>query len=101
MARARKRSAMSSEAGHYMCFYEKLGAYRQLLKSESLTADLFAGEAYVGHVFIQELPVGQEFFALVSVLPHRCYKVSIKVYQSNLISVIPADAQLRSLKQCC
>lgn len=92
---------MSFEAGHYSGFYEKLGTYRQLLKSESLTADLSAGEAHVGHVFLQELPVRQELFALVSVLPPRCYKVSIKVYQSNLILVIPADAQLRSLKQYC
>lgn len=66
-----------------MCFYGKLVAYRQLLKSESLTADLCAGKAYTGPVFIQELPVGQELLTLVGVLTPRCCKVSIKVYQSK------------------
>lgn len=47
VAQARKRSVMSSEAHCWMCFYGKLPAYRQCLKSESLTADLCAGKAYV------------------------------------------------------
>lgn len=51
-------------------------------KPESQTADLCAGKAHAGRVFVQEPPVGQELLTLVSILPPRCCKVSIKVCQS-------------------
>lgn len=69
-------------SGRSLCFSGKLGAYKQLSKSESLTAGFCAGKACTGHVLIQEPPVGQELLTLVNILPHRCSKVSIKVYQS-------------------
>lgn len=98
VAQARKRSVMSSEAHCWMCFYGKLRAYRQLLKSESLTADLCAGKANVGCVFTQELPVRQELLTLVSILPLRCYKVSIKVYQSKAHFGNPCGCTVKNFK---
>lgn len=40
--------------------------------SEVRKSDRCAGKAYVGRVFIQELPVGQELLTIVSILPPRC-----------------------------
>lgn len=80
VAQNRKKSVMSSEAGHSMRFYRELRAYRQLLKPEGLSTNFCSSKMNVGRVFKSELPDGQELLTLVRVLPPQCCKWSMKSY---------------------